>query len=149
MALLAGIDSAIKEALKKKDDDTLRTLRMLKSDIMYEKGKVTTELSDDAVLDIIHRAAKKRKEAIEEYQKAGRTDLAERERTELDIIEKYLPKQLDEGEIDTIINAKIADLGEVTKRDFGKLMGLLMNELKGRADGNVVKQLLNQKLERL
>jgi uncharacterized protein YqeY len=149
MALLAGIESEIKEAIKKKDDDTLRTLRMLKSDIMYEKGKGTTELSDDAVLDIIHRAAKKRKEAIEEYQKAGRTDLAERERTELHIIEKYLPKQLNEGEIDTIIDAKITELGEVTKKDFGKLMGLLMNELKGRADGNVVKQLLNQKLEQL
>jgi uncharacterized protein YqeY len=149
MELLEKIGVEIKEALKHGDDDVLRTLRMLKSDIIYEKAKGTEDLSDEKIVEIVYRALKKRKEAIEEYKKAGRDDLAEREFSELKIIEKYLPKQLKEEEIQEIIEKKIDELGEITKKDFGKIMGMLMKELKGKADGAIVKRLLNEKLEKM
>jgi uncharacterized protein YqeY len=149
MEFLEKIGVEIKEALKHGDDDVLRTLRMLKSDIIYEKAKGTEDLSDEKIVEIIYRALKKRKEAIEEYKKAGRDDLAEREFSELKIIEKYLPKQLKEEEIQEIIEKKIDEIGEITKKDFGKIMGMLMKELKGKADGAIVKRLLNEKLEKM
>ncbi len=149
MELLEKIGVEIKEALKHGDDDVLRTLRMLKSDIMYEKTKGTEDLSNDKIIEIVYRALKKRKEAIEEYKKAGRDDLAEKELSELKIIEKYLPKQLNEDEIQDIIEKAIDELGEVTQKDFGRIMGMLMKELKGKADGAIVKRLLNEKLEKL
>ncbi len=147
MGLLEQIGVEIKKAIKNRDDVILRTLRMLKSDIMYEKTKGTEDLSDDKILEIIIRASKKRKEAIEEYKKAGRDDLAEKELSELKIIEKYLPKQFTEEEIQDIIEKKIDELGEITKKDFGKIMGILMKDLKGKADGEIVKRILNEKLE--
>lgn len=149
MGLLEQIGVEIKKALKNRNDDLLRTLRMLKSDIMYEKTKGTEDLSDDKILEIIIRASKKRKEAIEEYKKAGRDDLAERELNELRIIEKYLPKQLTDEEIQEFIEKKIDELGEITQKDFGKIMGMLMKDLKGKADGVIVKRLVNEKLEKM
>lgn len=149
MGLLEQIGVEIKKALKNRNDDLLRTLRMLKSDIMYEKTKGTEDLSDDKILEIIIRASKKRKEAIEEYKKAGRDDLAERELDELRIIEKYLPKQLTVEEIQEFIEKKIDELGEITQKDFGKIMGMLMKDLKGKADGVIVKRLVNEKLEKM
>ena len=149
MGLLEQIGIEIKKAIKDRNDDLLRTLRMLKSDIMYEKTKGTEDLSDDKILEIIIRASKKRKEAIEEYKKAGRDDLAERELNELRIIEKYLPKQLTDEEIQESIEKKIDELGEITQKDFGKIMGMLMKDLKGKADGAIVKRLLNEKLGKM
>lgn len=149
MGLLERIGVEIKKAIKDRNDDLLRTLRMLKSDIMYEKTKGTEDLSDDKILEIIIRASKKRKEAIEEYKKAGRDDLAERELNELRIIEKYLPKQLTDEEIQESIEKKIDELGEITQKDFGKIMGMLMKDLKGKADGAIVKRLLNEKLGKM
>ena len=149
MGLLEQIGIEIKKAIKDRNDDLLRTLRMLKSDIMYEKTKGTEDLSDDKILEIIIRASKKRKEAIEEYKKAGRDDLAERELNELRIIEKYLPKQLTDEEIQESIEKKIDEIGEITQKDFGKIMGMLMKDLKGKADGAIVKRLLNEKLEKM
>ena len=149
MGLLDKIETDLRDAIKNKDGDMLRTLRMLKSDISYEKAKGTEVLTDEKIMEIVFRASKKRKEAIEEYRKAGRDDLAEKEISELNIIEKILPKQLTEEEITEIIDNKIIDFGEITKKDFGKIMGALMKELKGKADGAIVKRILNQKLENL
>lgn len=149
MGVLEQIGIEIKKAIKNRDDVVLRTLRMLKSDITYEKTKGTEDLSDDKILEIIIRASKKRKEAIEEYQKGGRDDLAEKELSELEIIEKYLPKQFTEEEIQEIIEKKIDEHGEITKKDFGKIMGMLMKDLKGKADGLIVKRILNEKLEKM
>ena len=116
---------------------------------MYEKTKGTEELSDEKVLEIILRAAKKRKESIEEFTRAGRNDLAANEEIELKYIESYLPKQLGTEEIEAAIDAKFKELGEVSKRDFGKIMGVIMKELKGQADGNDVKMILTRKLEKM
>ncbi|HQO03351.1 MAG TPA: GatB/YqeY domain-containing protein [Spirochaetota bacterium] len=149
MSLLQRIESDLHDAIKSKDDIVLRTLRMLKSDIMYEKTKGEGELPEEKVLEIVTRASKKRKEAIVEFDKAGRDDLSEREKEELLVIEKYLPEQLGEEDASAIIDRIIRDMGEVSKKDFGKVMGPVMKELKGKIDGGIVKRLLTEKLEKL
>jgi uncharacterized protein len=141
------IEQDLKEALKKSDGITTGTLRMLKSDIMYEKTKSNQDLTEDFVIEIITRAAKRRKESIEEFTKAKRSDLADTEAKELEIIRLYLPEQLSDGKISEIIDQKIEALGNITEKDFGKIMGMLMKELKGKADGNSVKQILSKKLK--
>ncbi len=149
MSLLATIEDNLHEAIKSKNEEVVRTLRMLKSDIMYEKTKGTGDLPEDRVLEVIARACKKRKEAIHEYEKAGRADLAGIEIAELAIIERYLPEQLSEEEAVKLIDEKIAGMGAVSKKDFGRVMGVLMKELKGKVDGALVKKILTERLENL
>jgi uncharacterized protein YqeY len=84
---------------------------------------------------------------MEEYRRAGRDDLADKEAAELAIIQEFLPEMLSEAEVEKIIDQTIAAMGGVTKKDFGKVMGAAMKELKGRADGAVVKDILNRKLQ--
>jgi hypothetical protein len=147
MELLEQIEQDLKESIKSKDEELMRTLRMLKSDIMYEKTKGSGDLPEEKVLEVVKRAAKRRKESIEEFTKAGRSDLADKEYAELAIIERYLPKQLDAVEIEKAIDEKLKSLGEVSKKDFGKIMGMLMKEFKGQADGVLVKEILTKKME--
>lgn len=149
MSLLQKIESDLHDSIKNKDEITLRTLRMLKSDIMYEKTKGEGDLPDDKILEIVTRASKKRKEAIGEFEKAGRNDLADREKEELAVIEKYLPEQLSEAETSAIIDRMLGEMGEISKKDLGKIMGPVMKELKGKVDGGIVKRLLTEKLDKL
>lgn len=149
MELMEKIEQDLRESIKSKNEELMRTLRMVKSDIMYEKTKGSGDLSEEKIIEIVKRAAKKRKEAMEEFTKAGRSDLAEKEAAELAIIERYLPKQLDAGEIEKAIDEKLKSMGEVTKKDFGKIMGMLMKEFKGQADGILVKEILTKKMENL
>jgi hypothetical protein len=99
-------------------------------------------------MEVVGRAAKRRRESIREFQKGNRQDLADREIAELAIIEEYLPKQLAADEIEKHITDKLASLGEVTQKDFGRIMGEIMKELKGRADGGAVRSILAEKFEK-
>jgi len=147
MSLLDDINTAMKDAMKSGDKVTSGTLKMLKTDFTYEKTKTGLDLTDEQILEVIMRAAKKRKEAISEYEKAGRTELADVEKAELEVISKYLPEQMDEAAVAAIVDKIITGFGEVTKKDFGKVMGAAMKELKGKTDGNVVKKVLEGKLK--
>ena len=147
MSILETIEQEMRTALKEGNEVKKTTLRMVKADLLTEKAKTGKDLTDDQSLEVIARCAKKRKEAIEEFSKAGREDLASREREELTFIEHYLPKQLSEAEITAAIDAKLAALGEVTQKGMGKVMGEIMKDLKGRADGTVVRKILSAKLE--
>ncbi len=149
MGMLGKIEEDLRESIKAKDEVKVRTLRMVKADIMVEKTRGTAELSEDKVLEIVIRASKKRKEAFEEFTKAGRGDLAEKEAQELHVIESYLPKQMSEDEVTAAIDAKMKEMGEIFKKDFGKIMGVIMKELKGQADGALVKKIITQKMEKL
>lgn len=149
MEALKKIEDDLRDAIKAKHEVVMRTLRMLKSDIMYEKTKGSEDLTEEKIIEVIKRAVKRRKESIEEFTKAGRTDLADREAEELVILEQYLPRQLGEEEVARLIGEKIAAMGAISKKDFGKVMGALMKEFKGQADGNLVKEILTRKLENL
>ncbi len=135
--------------MKSKNELLSSTLRMMKSDILYEKTKSTQELTDEKIIEVLTRSAKRRKEAIAEYEKAGRDDLARKEKQELEIIMQYLPQQMSVDEIASHVDAVIASMGTITNKDTGKVMGQVMKDLKGKADGQIVKQIVAQKLEKL
>lgn len=143
MTLQETIKSQIKEAMMAKDSVRLSVVRGLSSAITNElvtKGKMPTdELSDEDTLTVIRRAVKQRKDAIDQFVAGGRPELAEDEKVELAILEQYLPAMMPEDEVKAIVAAKHAELGITDKKDAGKLMAEVMKDLKGKADGVVVK----------
>lgn len=143
------IKDEIKEAMKRKDAVKLSVVRGLASAFTNElvaKGKKPDEmLSDDEALAVIKRAAKQRKDSIEQFKAGGREDLAASEEAELIIIESYLPAQMPREEVEKIARAKIAALG-ADKSKSGLLVGAVMKETKGTADGAVVKEVIEQLL---
>ncbi len=142
----------LKVALKSGDSFKTNTLRFLLSSLhnkeIEKKGRgLEPTLSDDEVIEVLSREAKKRKEAIEAYKKGNRTDLAQKETKELEIIEKYLPEQLAEEEIEKIVKATIEKTGAKEVKDFGKVMAEAMKELKGKADASLVSEIVRKQLE--
>lgn len=146
MNLLEKIEQEMKNALKAGDSVRSETLKMLKSDISYEKGKTGKDITDELVLEIVGRSAKRRRESIKEFQKGGRQDLVDIETKQLAVVEEFLPKQMTEEEIDAHITSKLAALGTITQKEIGRVMGEIMKELKGKADGSAVKAILSKKI---
>ncbi len=147
MKLIERLETDLKAAMKARDEMRLRVLRMLKSDLRYKQIELGHELSDDETLAVFSTAAKKRREAIAEYDRGGRQDLSDTEKAELDIINLYLPEQLSQEELVNLIDKAIADSGAVTIRDMGAVMKVLMPEIRGRADGKAVNALVKARLE--
>ncbi len=154
------IKSDLNEALKKGDEIKRSTLRMLSAAILgkekEKKYKIykeeldeKEELTDEEIIDVISSEAKKRKESITEFEKGERKDLADKEKAELEILEKYLPEQVSEQEIKRLAKETVEELGAGDIKDMGKVMAELMPKLKARADGGlvskVVKELLTSK----
>jgi uncharacterized protein YqeY len=147
MTLTQHIAEDMKAAMKAGDKTTLETLRSLRAAILdIEKQKVGTTLSNEDDLNVLNTAAKKRREAIDQYRQAGREDLAAQEERELQVIQRYLPPQLTEAELLACIDEAIAAAAATSMKDFGKVMGPLMKEVKGRADGAAVQALLKTRL---
>jgi len=143
MSLHKDIAGQIKDALKAKDAVRLSVIRGLAAafvnELVAKSRKPEGELTDEEALAVIKRAARQRKDSIEQYTKGNRKDLADAEATELAILETYLPAQMSADEVKKIVEAKKAELGITDKKDVGKLMAAVMKELKGKADGTVVK----------
>jgi uncharacterized protein YqeY len=147
MTLKDTIAHDMKEAMKAGNKLELETLRSIRAGILeYEKKQAGYEVTPDDELSLLNSAAKKRKEAIEQYNQAGRDDLADHERQELSIIQRYLPEQLSEDEIRELARKAAAEAGISDMGGFGKVMGPLMKELKGKADGAVVQRILKELL---
>jgi uncharacterized protein YqeY len=150
MALKEQIEGDIKKAMLAKDKDGLRALRAIKSLILLEETKEGSNgtLTQDAEMKLLTKAAKQRRESADIYKSQNREDLAGAELQELEVIERYLPKQLTEAEIRTKIQDIIGRVGAKSPADMGKVMGVATKELAGQADGKVVsavvKDLLNQ-----
>lgn len=149
MSLKQQIDSDIKEAMKAKDKDQLKALRSIKSLILLaetEKG-AKEELDSDAEMKLLMKAAKQRKESAETYAANGRQELADNELAELAVIEKYLPKQMSQEEMEEQLKEIINQVGASGPSDMGKVMGIATKQLAGKADGKAisttVKSLLN------
>lgn len=148
MSLKDQIDTDIKQAMLNKQKDELRALRAIKSLILLaetEKGK-KEELMDDVEMGILMKAAKQRKDSIQIYEDQGRQDLAQKEKAELTIIERYLPKQMTEDEIVNELNNIIASTGAQGMRDMGKVMGLATKKLAGKAEGKKIAELTKKLL---
>jgi len=136
------LKSAMKQGEKLKRD----TLRLLISQFKYARIEKAGELSPDDEVAVLMNAVKKRKEAIELYQKGGRQDLLEKEQKELEIISSYLPQQLSDDDLNTVVEQAIQKVDAKTIKDLGKVMSLIMEEMKGRVDGKKVQLLVRQKL---
>ncbi|MBI5190335.1 MAG: GatB/YqeY domain-containing protein [Nitrospirae bacterium] len=140
MTLKERLKEDIKEAMKAKDALRLSTLRLLTSAIKYKEIEAHKELDDEGVTDVMGTAVKQRRDSIEQYEKAGRTDLAEQEKAELAIIQAYMPEQLGRDQIEAIVKEAAAEVGAAGPKDMGKLMKALMPRLKGKADGKLVNE---------
>ena len=143
------IETDLKNALKKKDSASLSTLRLIKSDLQYELAKTgSKEMTDEDMEKILTRAVKKRRDAIEQYENSHRKDLLDKEKTELELIKKYLPPSVPESEIIAIIEDVSTSQNISGMKDMGKLMGIIMGRLKGQTvNGTLVRQLLTKKLQ--
>lgn len=151
MTIQENIKEEMKNAMKAKDQVRLTVLRGLMSAFTNElvaTGKTPQEPIDDgSAMDVIKRAAKQRKDAIDQFTQGGRPELAADEQAELKVIEEFLPEQMSEEQITTIIDETIAETGASTKQDMGKLMGALMPKFGGQADGAIVKRIVDEKLQ--
>lgn len=148
MSLKSTIESEIKQAMLNKDKDRLRALRAIKSQILLaetEKGS-GGELSEDAEMKLLTKAAKQRKDSIEVFEQQGRSDLAATEKSELAVIEDFLPKQLSEAEVEEEVKKVIEEVGASGPQDMGKVMGAATKKLAGKADGKVISSLAKKLL---
>ncbi len=146
MALKDQLMEDLKDAMKNKNEIKKNTVTMIKAAILQvEKDKQIT-LEDDAIVEIIAKEAKKRKDAIAEFEKAGREDLINQTNEELAIIKAYLPEELSTEELTKIIEETIAEVGAETMRDMGKVMQAVKTKTAGRADGKTINEIVKAKL---
>ncbi len=148
MALKQQIDNDIKQAMLAKNKEELEALRAIKSAILLaetEKGG-TGDIAQDTEMKLLTKAAKQRKESIEIFTKEGRDDLAKKEQFQLDVISRYLPKQMSEAEITEELKNIIATVGAKGPQDMGKVMGTATKQLAGKADGKMVSELVKKLL---
>jgi uncharacterized protein YqeY len=147
MALTDEINEQIKTAMKSGDKVRLETLRSIRAGILeFEKSGTGREMTDDDAFKIINSGAKKRKDALEQFVAAGRTEAAEKERLELSIIMEFLPTQMTEDEVRLAVSDIITQLGASQPSDFGKVMGMAVKQMKGKADGGLIQTLVKQLL---
>ena len=146
MSLRVEIKNAIKEAMKAKDTQTRDALRLLDSAMKQIEVDERRELSDTDVIAIIQKQVKQRNDSVKQYSDAGREDLAQKEQIEIDIFTKYLPKQLDDAELESKIQAIITNVGATSMKDMGKIMGAASKELAGIADGKRINECVKKLL---
>ncbi|MEW6407364.1 MAG: GatB/YqeY domain-containing protein [Patescibacteria group bacterium] len=146
--LFKKIQDDLKTALKEKNAEKISTLRMLISDIKNEEiaKKKKGKLEDAEIQAVVSRAVRRHKDSIESYRAGSREDLAKKEEGELQILQNYLPKQISQEELEKIINEAISNLGASSPLDFGKVMGAVMKQVKGKADGKLVGEMVKAKL---
>lgn len=147
MSLSERLNDDMKQAMRNQDKFKLSVIRMVRSSIKNLEIDLKRTLNDDEVLDILNRELKQRKDSLQEFEKAGRDDLAESVKAEIEIICEYLPQQLSEEEIKAIVQQTIREIGASSKADMGKVMSALMPKVKGRADGKLVNQTVQQLLQ--
>jgi hypothetical protein len=143
------LQSDQKEAMKAGDKSRLSTLRMLSAAISNKEidlRKKDIGLSDEEILEVIGSEARKRKDSILEYEKAGRKELATQETAELQVLQSYLPPELPDDEVTRIIQSGIRETGATSEKDFGKVMKAIMPHLKGKASGDRISKILKEEL---
>ncbi len=140
------IQDDVKAAMKAKDKARLGTLRLITAAIKQREVDERTELEDDQVLAVLEKMIKQRRDSIAQYESAGRQDLADQEKSEIAVIEGYMPEGLSDDEIAAMVDAAISESGAEGMRDMGKVMGLVKPKMQGRADMSQVSALVKQKL---
>jgi uncharacterized protein YqeY len=151
MTLQEQIREDLKTAMRGGDIVRRDVLRMLESAVKNAaiEKKLSREFIDDSVVqEVIRRSVKQRKDSVEQYEQGGRPELAEKERQEIEILQQYLPAAMGEEELRGIVASVVAEMGEVSSADFGKVMGKVMQTVAGRAEGDVVKKVVQEMLRK-
>ena len=147
--LLEKFQEDLKAAMIAHDEQKLSVIRMLKSAIQYfeiQKGGAGYSAKDEEILDVISKEVKKRREAIDLYEKGGRPELAEKEKQEMKILQSYLPEQMSEDEVRKLVSEAIEQTGANSIQEMGKVMGVLMPKVKGKADSSLVSDFVRERL---
>lgn len=147
MSLKDELLADMKEAMRNGDKQKLSVIRMTRAAIKNVEIEESKDLSDDELIEVLAKEVKQRKESIEEYKKAGQEDTVEELKEEINILEEYLPEQLSEEELVDLVEEVIADVGAEDMSDMGKVMGAIMPQVKGRADGSKVNELVRERLQ--
>jgi uncharacterized protein YqeY len=140
------VEKRFKEAMSTRNDAELSLFRMIKSSVKNKEIEVGHELDDAEMTAILEKEAKQRRDSIEQYKSGNRQDLAKHEEDELNIIESFLPEKMSEEEIREIVKQEISKLGAKDLGEFGKVMGAVMGELKGKADGALVQKMVREEM---
>ena len=146
MSLLEQLSSDLKTAMKAKDKLRLTVIRSLKTALTNAKISAGQDLSSDEELSVLSSQVKQRKDSLAEFEKGDHADLAEQTKAEIEIVQAYLPEQLDEAAVILIVDEAMQATGATGKADFGKVMQYVMPKVKGRADGAMVNQVVKSKL---
>ena len=146
MSLKARIQEDIKNAMRAHERERLAALRLISAAINQKEVDERVDLNDEQVLAVLDKMVKQRRESLEQYESAGREDLAEKERYELDLIQAYLPEPLAEAELAALIQSTISELGASSIRDMGPVMNALRGQVQGRADMKAVSQAVKAQL---
>ncbi|MCG6900352.1 MAG: GatB/YqeY domain-containing protein [Gammaproteobacteria bacterium] len=146
MSLKDRIQQDVKDAMRAKDKERLAAIRLITAAIKQREVDERIELDDEQVLLVLDKMCKQRRESISQFEKAGRDDLVAKEVSELEIIQGYLPRQLDDEEIAALIDVALAETGASSIKDMGKVMGQLKPQLQGRADMSAVSAMIKSRL---
>ncbi|MBO6204983.1 MAG: GatB/YqeY domain-containing protein [Selenomonas sp.] len=147
MSLKEQLTADMKEAMKNKEKERLAVIRMVRGAIRQQEIDGQKELGEEDVIAVISKEVKMRRDSIEEFQKGGREDLVEKTQAEIDVLMPYLPAQLSEDEVRELVKAAVEQTGAATPKDMGKVMGVLMPKVKGRADGKMVNTIVKSFLQ--
>lgn len=146
MSLKEQLANDMKEAMKAKEKERLAVIRMVRGAIKQQEIDNKVELDDDAVIAVISKEVKMRKDSIVDFEKGGRADLVAQNEAEIAFLMPYLPQQLSEDEVRALVKEAVEQTGASSPKDMGKVMGALMPKVKGRADGKMVNTLVKEAL---
>ena len=146
MSLQERISAALKDAMRARDEVKMATLRLVLTAIKNREKEARSLLEDQEVISVITTQIKQRRESIEQYRQADREDLAQREESELQILQGYMPEQVSEEEISNTLDEIIAEVGAVSMKDMGKVMKAAMAKLAGKAEGGAINAMVKEKL---
>lgn len=146
MSLNEKLESDLKDAMRQKDVKTLSVLRLIKSAVKNSEIQKGSELEENEILSVLEKQAKQRRDSIDQFEKGGRNDLAENEKVELEIIQKYLPTKLSEDETASLVREVIAELGTTEISGMGSVIKEVMTRSKGAAEGSTVSRIVKEQL---
>ncbi|QNU68345.1 GatB/YqeY domain-containing protein [Ruminiclostridium herbifermentans] len=146
MSLKALLVQDLKEAMKDGNTASKTAIQVARSAVLQVEKDTKVTLDDDAIIEIIAKEVKKRVETLPDFEKSGRQDLIDNLKAEIEVLKKYLPKQLSEEEIEVIVKNAISSTGALSAKDIGKVMQVVLPETKGKADGKLVNQIVKKLL---
>lgn len=147
MSLKQKLQEDLKSSMKNKDTVRKSVVTLIRASIKQYEVDNRTELSEDGIIDVIAKQLKQRRDALVEFEKAGREDLIKETEAEIEVLKEYLPQQLSEEELEEIVKSTISEVGATSMKDMGKIMSVIQPKVKGRADGKLINKLVKQNLQ--